>query len=92
MVSEVSAVAFRQNLGDMIARVQYKNDSIIINKSGKPVAALVDAELFLRIRKMWSRFEELTDKLAEGYADVPEEDGMAEVLDLVSEGRAGRGR
>ena len=45
MITEVSAVSFRQNLGDMLNQVQYRNDSIVINKDGKPVAALVDAEL-----------------------------------------------
>jgi len=43
MVTEVTAVNFRKNLGDMLNQVQYRNDSIIINKDGKPVAALVDA-------------------------------------------------
>jgi prevent-host-death family protein len=35
----------------MLNQVQYRNDSIVINKDGKPVAALVDAELFARIRR-----------------------------------------
>ncbi len=43
MVNEVNAVSFRQNLGEMLNQVQYRNDSIIIHKDGKPVAALVDA-------------------------------------------------
>jgi prevent-host-death family protein len=79
MISEVSAVNFRQNLGEMLNQVQYRNDSIVISKDGKPVAALVDAELFARIRRMRERFEELSARIAEAYADVPEEEGMAEI-------------
>ena len=79
MISEVNAVAFRQNLGEMLNQVQYRNDSIVISKDGKPVAALVDAELFARIRRMRERFEELSARIAEAYADVPEEKGMAEI-------------
>ncbi len=79
MVTEVSAVKFRQNLGEMLNRVQYRNDSIVISKDGKPVAALVDAELFERIRRMRSRFDELTARIAEGFANIPEEEGMAEI-------------
>jgi len=60
MVNEVSAVNFRQNLGEMLSQVQYRRDSIVISKDGKPVAALVDAELFARIRRMRERFDELT--------------------------------
>ena len=79
MISEVSAVSFRQNLGEMLNQVQYRNDSIVINKDGKPVAVLVDAELFARIRRMRERFDALSGKVAEDWADVPEDEGMAEI-------------
>jgi len=79
VISEVSAVNFRQNLGEMLNQVQYRNDSIVISKDGKPVAALVDAELFARIRRMRERFDELSSQIAEAYADVPADEGMAEI-------------
>jgi prevent-host-death family protein len=79
MISEVSAVNFRQNLGEMLNQVQYRNDSILISKDGKPVAALVDAELFARIRRMRDRFDALSSRVAEAYADVPTGEGMAEI-------------
>lgn len=79
MITEISAVKFRQNLGEMINQVQYRHDSIVINKDGKPVAVLVDAVLFGRIRRMQSRFDALSDRLAAGFADLPEEEGMAEI-------------
>lgn len=88
MVREVSAVGFRQNLGEMLNQVQYRNDSIVINKDGKPVAALVNAELFARIRRMGDRFDELSRRIAEDYADVPEEEGMAEIDALVARERS----
>jgi prevent-host-death family protein len=79
MINEVNAVAFRQNLGEMLNQVQYRRDAIVIKKDGKPVAALVDAELFERIRRMRTRFDELTTRIAQAYADVPEEEGLAEI-------------
>src|SRR6185312_5664474 len=90
MVREVNAVNFRQNLGEMLNQVQYRNDSIIISKDGKPVAALVDAELFARIRRMYDRFDELSSRLAERYRDVPEEEGLTEIDTLVAEERKHR--
>jgi prevent-host-death family protein len=89
MITEVSAVNFRQNLGEMLDQVQYRNDSIVINKDGKPVAALVDAELFARIRRMRDRFDALSSRIAEAYAGVPVEEGMAEIDSIVSRERAG---
>lgn len=84
MITEVNAVNFRQNLGEMLNQVQYRNDSIVINKDGKPVAALVDAELFARIRRMRERFDALSSRIAEAYAEVPAEEGLAEIDALVS--------
>jgi prevent-host-death family protein len=88
MITEVSAVAFRQNLGEMLNQVQYRNDSILIKKDGKTVAALVDAELFARIRRMRDRFDALSAEIAESYADVPVEEGLAEIDALVAQERA----
>ena len=83
MVTEVNAVNFRQNLGEMLNQVQYRNNSIVINKDGKPVAALVDAELFARIRRMRDRFDALSNRISAAYAEVPIEEGLAEIDDLV---------
>ena len=88
MISEVSAVNFRQNLGEMLNQVQYRNDSIVISKDGKPVAALVDAELFARIRRMQDRFNALSGRIAEAYTDLPMEEGVAEIDALVGKERA----
>jgi prevent-host-death family protein len=84
MVTEVNAVNFRQNLGEMLNQVQYRNDSIVISKDGKPVAALVDAELFARIRRMQDRFDALSRRIAEAYASVPLGEGLAEIDALVA--------
>lgn len=87
MITEVTAVKLRQNLGEMLNQVQYRNDSIVISKDGKPVAALVDAELFLRIRRMRERFDALSGSIARAYAGVPEEKGLAEIAATVARGR-----
>ena len=89
MVTEVNAVSFRQNLGEMLNQVQYRNDSIVINKDGKPVAVLVDADLFARIRRMQDRFDELSKRIAAAYAEVPMEEGLAEIDALVTRERRG---
>lgn len=79
MITQTSAVTFRQNLGEMLNQVQYRHDSVVINKDGKPVAALVDARLFERIRRMQARFDALCLRIESGFSDVPEEDGIAEI-------------
>jgi prevent-host-death family protein len=87
MIQEVNAVTFRQNLGEMLAQVQHRRDTILINKDGKPVAALVDAELFSRIRRMGDTFDALSARIATAYGPVPESDGLAEIDAAIAEVR-----
>ena len=88
MITETSAVNFRQNLGEMLNQVQYRHDSVIIKKDGKPVAALVDARLFERIRRMQGRFDALCQRIEAGFAAVPEAQGMTEIEDAIAQERA----
>lgn len=85
MITETNAVQFRQNLGEMLNQVQYRRDSVLIKKDGKAVAALVDARLFARIRRMQARFEALCERIEAGFAEVPEAEGLAEIDAAVNE-------
>ncbi|HXV62825.1 MAG TPA: type II toxin-antitoxin system prevent-host-death family antitoxin [Vicinamibacteria bacterium] len=67
----------RQNLGDLLNEVQYRNGRILITKAGKPVAALVDVALFERIQKLDAQFEQLADRLAKVFDAVPAEEAEA---------------
>jgi prevent-host-death family protein len=88
MITETTAVALRQNLGEMLNQVQLRKDSIVITKDGRPVAALIDAQLFERIRQMQDRFDALTQRLQQAFASVPEEKGIAEINRVAAEVRA----
>ncbi|MCF8198877.1 MAG: type II toxin-antitoxin system Phd/YefM family antitoxin [Sulfuritalea sp.] len=79
MITETSAVSFRQNLGEMLNQVQYRHDTVVISKDGKPVAALVDARLFERIRRMQGRFDALCQRIEAGFANISEAEGLAEI-------------
>jgi len=87
MITETNAVQFRQNLGEMINQVQYRHDRILINKGGKPVAALVDARLFERIRRMESRFNALASRLEAGFKELDESEGLAEIERAIEQSR-----
>ncbi len=88
MIRQTNAVAFRQNLGEMLNQVQCRRDSVVINKDGKPVAAVVDARLFERIRRMQARFESLCEPLESGFAAIDEVEGMAEIDKAIKQDRA----
>jgi prevent-host-death family protein len=79
LIIETNAIAFRQNLGEMLNVVQCRNDSVLITKYGKPAAALIDVRLFERIRRMQERFDALCDRLEQAYACTPEDEALAEI-------------
>jgi prevent-host-death family protein len=70
MIREASAMTVRNNLGELLNEVTYRHDSVVIQKSGKPVAAIVDIALFEKIRLMQSEFDSLCDKLADKARDI----------------------
>ena len=92
MIRESSAVAARQNLGDLLNQVQYRNDSVVITKDGKPVAALVDVALFERIRRLRDEFTRLTDALGRSYEGVEPAVAEAEISEAVRFARKSRSK
>lgn len=92
MITETNAVTFRQKLGEMLNTVQYRRDSVVISKDGKPVAALVDARLFERIRRMQGRFDTLCERIETGFSETPEAEGLKEIDKAICEDRAARAR
>jgi len=90
MIREAPAMTVRQNLGDLLNEVQYRNGKVIITKAGKPVAALIDIALFERIRKLDEEFDRIRAELAGAFADTPEKQVEALVDEAVKETRARR--
>ena len=74
----------RQNLGELLNEVQYRGDSVVITKGGKPVAAIVGRALHERIRRVREGFGRMLDGLSEAGKKAP----VSAVGSLVAEGVA----
>src|SRR5687768_7753863 len=86
MIREVNAVFARKSLGELLNEVQYRHDSILIMKAGKPIAAMVDIHLFQKINLLQEQFSRMTRKLRETYKNVEisiAEDEIAEAIKQV---------
>lgn len=81
MIREATAMNVRQNLGELLNEVQYRHDSVLITKGGKPVAAMVDVALFEKIRAMRTEFDRLCTEIAGKFEKLPED----KVLSLAEE-------
>ena len=64
MIRKATAMKVRQNLGELLNEVQYRRDSILVTKGGKPVAALVGIGLFEKIRLLDQEFDRVTAETA----------------------------
>ena len=87
MIKKATAMTVRQNLGELLNGIQYGNDQVVITKSGKPVAAMVDSALFDKIRLLKHEFNRLTDQLAVAYKSVDESVAQKEIDAAVKKAR-----
>lgn len=90
MIREAPAMTVRQNLGDLLNEVQYRNGKVIITKAGKPVAALIDIALFERIRKLDEEFDRMRAEIAGAFSGMTEKRVEALAGEAVKEARARR--
>ncbi|MFQ5580830.1 MAG: type II toxin-antitoxin system Phd/YefM family antitoxin [Nitrospiria bacterium] len=67
MIKEASAMKVRQNLGELINEVQYRHDSVVVTRAGKPVAAIVDIALFNKMRLLEEEFDRAQKDLQDAF-------------------------
>jgi prevent-host-death family protein len=87
MIREATAMKVRRNLGELLNEVQYRRDSILVTKGGKPVAALVDVALFRKIRLLDREFDRLTAELAITYEGIDRKTATKEIDEAVKAAR-----
>jgi len=88
MLREAPAMTVRQRLGELLNEVQYRGDSILVTKAGKPVAAIIDIELFNRLRLLDAEFDRLAGELQAAYQGESPELVTAEIAEALASARA----
>ena len=83
MIYKESAMKVRQNLGELLNKVQYRHDSIVILKADKPVAAIIDIDLFDKVKQMKAEFERLSAKFAQTYQNTDIDTAEAEINEAI---------
>lgn len=87
MIRKAPAMTVRQNLGELLNEVQYRGDSVVITKGGKPVAAIVDIALYENIRRMKDDFDRLCAELAVAGEQVSDDEADSLIDEVTAEAR-----
>lgn len=87
MIREISAMDARKNFGELLNQIKYCHDNILIKKAGKPIAALIDIDLFEKIKSLRSQFDQLTLELNQVYKEDEQEVAQQDIADAFIEAR-----
>ena len=92
MVKRVNAIKARQNLGRMLEEVYYKGDQYVIERAGRPMAAVVPVWQIEERKKRRERFFGMVDQVWQKNKRVKAGTMEREVEAAVRAVRAGAGR
>lgn len=81
MNERISTLEVRQRLGDLLNRVALRHDEFIIERKGRPLAALVSLERLEQMRRLARRRATELFARQEAASAVDEEDAMNQALE-----------
>ncbi|HRN68835.1 MAG TPA: type II toxin-antitoxin system prevent-host-death family antitoxin [Promineifilum sp.] len=80
----------RAQFADLLGRVYYRGDTVIVERSGKPMVAVIPIELYEQlVAEREARFAVL-DRIRENLPDIAEDEVLADVAEAVDAVRAER--
>lgn len=93
MSETVSTLAIRQRLGDILNRVALRHDEFIVQRKGKPLAAIVPVERLEQMRRFARRHAlDFMTRQAEGAPSAAEAEALAAAARRWARRRARKGR
>jgi prevent-host-death family protein len=88
VTQSIGAREARSQFADLLGRVHYGGETIIVERSGKPMAAVIPIELYERlVAEREARFA-IIDRLREKTAGVPAEEVLSDVAEAIAAIRA----
>ncbi len=83
MKRRVSALEARKRLGEILEAVYYRGDEVVIERAGKPMAAVIPMARYAAAEASRERLFSLIEKNWERNRDVPLDEIEAEIDDAV---------
>jgi prevent-host-death family protein len=88
MVRRLSAKEARDRFAEVLGQVQYGKDTIIVEKQGKPVAAVIDMDQYERLRQSREDAFAVLERVRAKNRDKDPEQVQRDVAAAVAEVRA----
>jgi prevent-host-death family protein len=90
---KLSAVEARKRLGEVLEGVFYRNDEVVIERAGKPMAVVIPTWLYANIERDREHLLELIEMNWEKNKNVPSAEIERDIAEAIREIRAeGRGK
>ena len=86
MTKTTSAIKARQNLGQLLEESFYRGDEFVIERAGKPMAALIPIQEFERIQAQKEKDFAIFDEIR-GRTKIKAKDTEKEVAEAIREVR-----
>lgn len=88
----IGAREARAQFADLLGHVHYGNQTVIIERAGKPMAALVPLEVVEQYLAARARLFAVVDEIRDQTSDTPQAEIEADVAEAVAAVRAARRR
>jgi prevent-host-death family protein len=87
MKRTVSAMEARKRLGELLEGVFYRNDEVVIERAGKPMAVVIPAYLYENIERERIEMQKLIARAQERNRSVPPELLEREIAEAMAQVR-----
>lgn len=71
----------RQNFSELVEGVQYRGDTYIINRHGKPAAAVVPLNVYENWKRQRTQFFDSVQKIQDANRDIDPDEVMRDIIE-----------
>lgn len=88
MVKRMSTKEARDRFAQVLGMVHYGKDTVIVEKQGKPVAAVIDVERYEQLKRAWEEPFKILDRIWARNRDKDFDQVQEDVAEAIAETRA----
>lgn len=90
MAVHVGAREAREKFADLIGRVHYGGEVVIVERSSRPMVAMIPMEMYMQMDIARERDFEVIDRFRHDAPDLPQEEVETDVAEAIAAVRAAR--